>query len=183
MPPLDAGPTAASNSAGAAAVSPPAAASAADYADKLPADATVPVNAIDSFIKDKLKATAYYRPNKGIKPNVLFAMCIGITGDDDVDVIDPSNDEVISKIFGKGKEYTKRDVVPANHLVVLKKEGRRRAIVDGRSIPTNANWKGPALMQHLLDNPPSTEEERHCLALATAFKESKKTEQLLGLGG
>jgi hypothetical protein len=30
------------------------------------------VNAIDSFTKEKLKATAYNRPNKGIKPNVLF---------------------------------------------------------------------------------------------------------------
>ena len=128
MPPLGAGPAAASNNIAAAAgsdASPPAAASAADYADLLPADATVPVNAIDSFGKEQLKATAYYRPDQGIKPNVLFAMLIGITGDD-VDVIDPSTDEVISKIYGKGKEYDKRDVVPNNHLVVLKKECRRR---------------------------------------------------------
>ena len=41
VPPLDAGPTAASSNAGAADASPPAAASAADYADELPADVTV----------------------------------------------------------------------------------------------------------------------------------------------
>lgn len=172
MPALGAGPPAASNNSNAA---PPESADAATYAQARPADPTVAVHAIDSFPPEKLKAQSYYHPADGDKPNILFAMLIGVTDDR---VIDPTNDEVISKLYGKGKEYNVRDIIPKNHLVILKKEGRRRAIVAGLTIPANANWKCPQLIQYLLDNPPSDEDARHCLNTAEAFKAIKKTEQL-----
>ena len=172
MPALGAGPPAASNNSNAA---PPESADAAACAQARPADPAVAVHAINSFHPEKLKAQSHCCPADGDKPNILFATLVGVT---DERVIDPTNDEVMSKLHGKGKEHNVRDIVPKNHLVVLKKECRRRAIVAGLTIPANANWKCPQLVQCLLDNPPSDEDARHCLNAAEAFKAIKKTEQL-----